>query len=259
MRTLITGASRGIGQALAFEFARQGHDVVLVARDEPRLNELAATLRLKFGIQADIVAMDLSRPGSAQYLINALEAKQLDIECLINNAGIGCLADFVDMDGETVNATMQLNMVCLTELTHHYAVRFSKLGRGKILQVASTAGFQPGPRMSVYYATKAYVISLSVALAYELKPQGVTVSILCPGPTESAFMERAHMQGSWLARGIIGLMSAEKVARKAYSGLNSNQLFIIPGIMNKILVFAAKLSPRFMSTRIVAFFHRKQV
>lgn len=259
MRTLITGASRGIGQAIAFEFARQGHDVVLVAREEPRLNELAATLRLKFDIQADSIAMDLSRPGSAQQLINSLEEKQLDIECLINNAGIGCLADFVDMDGETVNATMQLNMVCLTELTHHYAARFSKLGRGKILQVASTAGFQPGPRMSVYYATKAYVISLSVALAYELKPHGVTVSILCPGPTETDFMERAHMKGSWLARGIIGLMSAEKVARKAYSGLNNNQLFIIPGIMNKILVFAAKLSPRFMSSRIVAFFHRKQV
>lgn len=259
MKTLITGASRGIGQAIAFEFARQGHDLVLVAREESRLSEFAATLRLKFGIQADSIAMDLSRPGSAHTLVETLGNKQWDIECVINNAGIGCLADFVETDSETVNAMMQLNMVCLTELTHHYANCFSKLGRGKILQVASTAGFQPGPRMATYYATKAYVISLSQALAYELKPHGVTVSILCPGPTETAFMERAHMQGSWLARGIIGLMSAEKVARKAYSGLNNNKLFIIPGIMNKILVLAAKLSPSFMSTRIVAFFHRKQV
>lgn len=259
MRTLITGASRGIGQALAFEFARHGHDLVLVAREEHRLMQIATTLKLNYGIQADCIAMDLSRPGSALNLVEILDEKQLDIECLVNNAGMGCLADFADTNAEIVNAMIHLNMTCLTELSHHFAQRFSKLGQGKLLQVASTAGFEPGPRMAVYYATKAFVISLSQALAYELKPHGVTVSILCPGPTDTSFLERAHMQGSWLARGAIGLMRAETVAKKAYRGLMNNKLFIIPGIMNKLVVFAAKISPSFISTRLVAFFHQKQV
>ncbi|WP_126337798.1 SDR family NAD(P)-dependent oxidoreductase [Legionella spiritensis] len=256
-RTLITGSSKGIGKALAFEFAQNGHDLVLVARDERLLEQIAALIKLKYAVDVDVIAMDLSHSGSALNLVETIAERNLRIDCLVNNAGVGFWGDFTDMGSERLNSLIQLNMMCVSELTHHYAQHFKKSGGGKILQVASTAGFQPGPKMAAYYASKAYVINFSRAMAYELKEHGVTVSILCPGPTETSFLEKAGMQGTFLERGFIGLMSATKVARVAYRGLQRNKLIIIPGIINKTLAFGARVFPAMITMRIAVFLHRK--
>lgn len=257
MKTLITGASKGIGLALAYEFARNGHDLVLVARDEDRLHEVSKTLQLKYGVKVDVIAMDLSRVGSGSNLIEEVASRNHQIECLVNNAGFGYLGRYTQMSSETVNNLIQLNITCLSELTRHFARQFVTAGQGKILQVASTAGFQPGPMMAVYYASKAYVISLSQAIAYELKGTAVRLSILCPGPTNTEFMKTAHMEETHLGKGMIGIMSPETVARIAYRGLMKNKLFIIPGIMNKILASFARILPAQLLMPIVARFHKK--
>lgn len=256
MTTLITGASKGIGQALAYEFAKHGHDLVISARDQQLLEQLAGIIHTKYSVNVDIIPMDLSRVDSASNLIEAVERRGLQVDCLVNNAGIGYLGDFTSMDEKYLNELLQLNIVTLSELTRHYANQFIKSRKGKILQVASIAAFQPGPQMAAYYASKAYVTSLSQALAYELKGSGVSISILCPGPTQTNFLH-ASMEGSRLSRGNIGILSAEKVAQKAYRGLENNKLFIIPGMFNKILAYSASLSPDVIKTRIAAFLHRK--
>lgn len=257
MTILITGASKGIGHALAHEFAKHGHDLVITARDRHLLNQLAIVLRMEHSVQVDTIAIDLSRGGSALRLVGEVEAKGHQIDCLVNNAGIGYLGDFTEMSTEYLNEMMQLNMVALSELTHHYAQVFVKANKGKILQVASIAAFQPGPKMAAYYASKAYIVSLSRALAYELKETGVSLSILCPGATHTNFMQQANMDDSILAKGYLGLMSAEKVAKIAYRGLEKNKLIIIPGLLNKILAYSALIAPSALSTRIAAFFHTK--
>lgn len=254
---LITGASKGIGHALAQEFAKNGHDLVIVARDKHLLNQLAIMLKMEYGVKVDTIAIDLSRGGSALRLVEEIESRGHQIDGLVNNAGVGYLADFIEMKTEQLNELLQLNMVALSELTHHYAQLFVKAKRGKILQVTSIAAFQPGPQMAAYYASKAYVLSLSEALAYELKPHGVKLSILCPGPTKTHFMEYAHMEESAIGKGYIGLMSAEKVARIAYRGLEKNKLIIIPGFLNKFLALSARYSPVALSMRITAFLHQK--
>ncbi|WED44124.1 SDR family NAD(P)-dependent oxidoreductase [Legionella cardiaca] len=257
MATLITGASKGIGHALAFEFAKQGHDLILCARDEELLKELSLAIRATCSIHIDIISMDLSHSDSASKLIESIKDYQID--CLVNNAGIGYLGDLVSMDSLDLNKLLQLNIVTLTELTRYFAKKFVEVGKGKILQVASTAAFQPGPYMAAYYASKAYVVSFSQALAYELKDTGVRLSILCPGPTQTNFFHAAHMDNSFIANGIIGVMSAEKVAKIAYRDLKKNKLFIIPGVINKILSYAVAVSPGRLNQRITAFLHRKKI
>ncbi|HHF7374095.1 SDR family NAD(P)-dependent oxidoreductase [Legionella bozemanae] len=257
MITLITGASRGIGKALAFEFASHGHDLILTARNQNLLEELAVQIKEKYSVKISVIALDLSEPRSAADLVHQIEALNIEVDCLVNNAGIGYLGDFVSMDAEYLNALMQLNMTTLTMLTYYFAKKFVHKGKGKILQVASTAAFQPGPFMAVYYASKSYVASFSQALAYELKGTGVTLSTLCPGPTQSDFFKEAGMENSFLARGFIGIKSTEQIAKAAYQGFKKNTLFIIPGIMNKILAYSAKYTPDALNLRIAAFLHRR--
>ncbi|MCW8409651.1 SDR family oxidoreductase [Legionella sp. PATHC035] len=257
MITLITGASRGIGQALAFEFARHGHDLILTARNQHLLEELAVQIKEKYSVKVRVIALDLSSPGAAADLFKQVEALNIEIDCLVNNAGVGYLGHFVSMDAEYLNSLIQLNMTTLTMLTYYFAKKFVHKGQGKILQVASTAGFQPGPFMAAYYASKSYVVSFSEALAYELKGTGVTLSILCPGPTQSDFFKEAGMENSYLARGFIGIKSTEQIATTAYRGFKKNKLFIIPGIVNKMLACSAKFTPDALSIRITAFLHRR--
>ncbi|MFC3909654.1 SDR family NAD(P)-dependent oxidoreductase [Legionella dresdenensis] len=258
MTTLITGASKGIGQALAHEFAAHGHDVVLASRDEHSLNLLATNLRVKYGVKAEVITVDLSRPGGAMNLVESIEERGITIDCLVNNAGIGYLGDFIGISTEHLNSLLQLNVIALTELTHHYAQVFSRAKKGKILQVASVAAFQPGPRMATYYASKAYVVSMSQALAYELEGSGVGVSILCPGPTDTNFFAAANMSATRLAKGRNGMMSAEQVAKIGYREFAKNKLFIIPGFRNKLLAWGTSFVPASLSMKIVAFVHRKQ-
>ncbi|WP_454782283.1 SDR family NAD(P)-dependent oxidoreductase [Legionella sp. WA2022007384] len=257
MITLITGASRGIGRALAFEFASQGHDLILTARNQSLLEELAFQIKEKHPVEVNLIPLDLSGCTSASDLVKQIEALNLEIDCLVNNAGIGYLGDFASMDVDYLNELVQLNMATLTALTYYFVKKFIHKGRGQILQVASTAAFQPGPFMAVYYASKSYVVSFSRALAYELKGTGVTISILCPGPTQSDFFKKAGMENSFLARGLIGVQSTEQVAKVAYRGFEKNKLFIIPGLMNKILAYSAKVIPDVLSIRITAFLHGK--
>ncbi|KTC78319.1 SDR family NAD(P)-dependent oxidoreductase [Legionella brunensis] len=258
MFTLITGSSKGIGHALACEFAKQGHDLILCARDRELLEQLKQKITTVYSVEVNIIPMDLGQNNSAFNLIKAIEEKGYEINCLVNNAGIGYLGDFASMDSLYLNQMLQLNMITVSELTRYFAKKFTQVGKGKILQVSSTAAFQPGPFMAAYYASKAYVASLSQALAYELKGSGVHVSILCPGPTQTNFFDSAGMDESFLARGFLGIMTPEKVAKIAYRGLEKNKLFIIPGILNKLLAYGAAISPARVTRSITALLHGKR-
>ena len=193
---LITGASGGIGYELAKLFAKDHHNLVLVARNETRLAQVAGELQRQFGISARPIVLDLGTPGSPQALFEQMQRQDIAVNILINNAGYGKLGEFAEISVEESLGQIELNVTALTCLTRLFMVPMIKRSWGKIMNVASTAGFQPGPLMAVYYATKAYVISFSEALANELADSGITVTCLCPGPTETGFAERRQRQFS---------------------------------------------------------------
>jgi len=232
--------------------------LVLTARDEQRLHALAESLRDKHCVEVDIIAMDLSGAEGAQRLIEEVASRKHAIECLINNAGFGYLGDYQNMSSECLSQLLTLNINTLSELTRHYAKQFVENKKGKIMQVASVAAFQPGPGMAAYYASKAYVVSMSQALAYELKDTGVHISILCPGATESDFHKTAaSFNKGREAPHYAGVMSAEKVATMAYNGLQKNKLFVIPGLLNKVLTYSSSVLPTALATRVAALFNSK--
>jgi len=240
---LITGASSGIGLELARVFAREGYRLVLVARNQKRLEEIAQELR---PAEAQAIAMDLSLPGSAE----EIHGKVPKVDVLVNNAGFGVFGKFVEKGlAEELNM-MQLNMTALVTLTRLYLPAMISAGNGKIMNVASTAAFQPGPLMAIYFATKAFVLSFSEAIANELEGTGVIVSALCPGPTASDFQERAKMQNSGLVKGR-KMMDARTVAEAGYRGLMAGKTVVIPGLGNKLLTQSLRLSPRGVVTKMV--------
>ncbi len=245
---LITGASSGIGAALARLFAQNSYDLVIVARGQQALQDLADTMARQFGVAVAVLPKDLSRTGAADEIAAELQRRGLQVDVLVNNAGFATYGLFAEIDLQAELEMMQVNMVALTHLTKLLLPGMLQRHSGKILNVASTAAFQPGPLMAVYYATKAYVLSLSEALAEELRGSGVGVTALCPGPTRSGFQERANMQESRLVQGEI--MDVETVARAGYRGLMSGQRIVIPGARNKTLAFATRLLPRGLVTRI---------
>jgi short-subunit dehydrogenase len=238
---LITGASSGIGYELARLFAGDHYNLVLVARSEERLTRAADQFSDDHAISVQAIAKDLSVPGAPQEVFAALRGRTR-IDVLVNNAGVGTYGLFLDTPVATELAMMQLNMIALTQLTKLFAAEMVTRRRGKILNVASTAAFQPGPLMAAYYATKAYVLSFSEALACELAPFGVGVSVLCPGPTRTGFQRRAKMEQSRLFD--YGVMDAESVARAGYRGLMRNKRLIVPGVRNKLLAASTRLAPR---------------
>lgn len=241
-RVLITGASSGIGYELAKRFARDGHDLVLVARSRERMETIAKELGGPAGVALKAIPKDLSRPRSAQEIFEELRGESIHVGVLVNCAGFGVYGPFADTDLAAEMEMMQLNMIALTELTKLAVRPMLRKGAGRILNVASTAAFQPGPRMAVYYATKAYVLSFSEALANELAGTGVTVSTLCPGPTRSGFGRRANMGGARVYRS--GVMDAAAVADAGYRGLWKGETVIVPGLRNKLIALAARLGPR---------------
>lgn len=246
---LITGASSGIGAALARLFARDGYDLVIVARSERALSDLAAELTRLYGGRVAVLPQDLAKPGASEAVAQELGRQGLAIDVLINNAGFAIYGQFAEIDAQTELDMIQVNMVALTHLTKLLLPGMLARGRGKILNVASTAAFQPGPLMAVYYATKAYVLSLSEALAEELRGSGVSVTALCPGPTRSGFQERAQMQESRLVQGEI--MDVDTVAAAGYQALMAGQRVAIPGRQNRLLALAPRLLPRGLVTRMV--------
>ena len=247
---LITGASGGIGLQLATLFARDHYDLVLVARSEKKLEQLAEQLRMQFDVSVKILVKDLSIPSSPDEIYAELNQAAIEIDVLVNNAGFATYGFFAQTDLVAELQMMQLNMVTLTHLTKLLLPGMQQRKQGKILNIASTAAFQPGPLMAVYYASKAYVLSFSEAIANELKGSGVTVTALCPGPTASGFQSRAAMEQSKLVRGQ-KIMDVEVVAEIGYRGLMKNKTVVVPGLKNKLLAFSIRLMPRNLVTQIV--------
>ena len=244
---LITGASSGIGLDLARLFAKDGHDVILVARSEGKLREIAAGLERDFGVTAHVIVADLARPDAPRQLVDALP---VDVDVLVNNAGFGVTGPFVRTDLAKELEMIQVNVVALTHLTKLLLPPMIARRRGRVLNVASTAAFQPGPLMAVYYATKAYVLSFSEAIADELRDSGVTVTALCPGPTETGFAAVADMTTTRLFN-IAKPMSSAEVARAGYEAMKRGRRVVIPGLKNKLLTQSIRVSPRRMVTTIV--------
>lgn len=253
---LVTGASSGIGRELALQFARHGHPLVLVGRTLEPLLALKDELE-RTSISCTIIQADLTDDQSSIAIMDEISRGNRGIEFLVNNAGFGAYGNFIELDAKMQLEIIAVNVSALTSLTRLLLPGMLKRGYGRILNVASTAAFSPGPRMAVYYATKAYVLSFSHALAEELAGTGITVSALCPGPTNTRFQQRAGMQPSAnLLR--FNLMSADRVASVGYSGMMDGQRTIIPGMLNKILALGSRLVPRAVSVAVVKFFHRNR-
>ncbi len=247
---LITGASGGIGYELAKLFAQDGYNLVLVARNAQKLTQIADDFKQKYGIAAKVIAKDLAIPTSPEEIFTELQQESIKIDALVNNAGFASYGLFHEIDMTSELQMIQVNVVCLTHLTKLFLKDMVKQGSGKILNLASTAAFQPGPLMAVYYATKAYVLSFSEAIANELEGTGVTVTALCPGPTESGFQQRAAMEDSKLVSGQ-KIMDAETVAKIGYRSLLEGKTVIIPGVKNKIMAESIRFTPRKMVTKLV--------
>ena len=241
-RTLITGASTGIGRALAEVFAGHGHDLILVARSKEKLQACAIELEQTHKVKVAWFTEDLADPGGPARLHRTVSAEGLQVENLVNNAGVGLYGKFVNTDLDAELKMIQLNVTSVVELTKRFLPAMVQNERGRILNVASTAAFVPGPWMSIYYATKAFVLSFSEAIGYELSPKGVTVTTLCPGPTVSEFKVRAGSERSRLFEAFV--MDAPTVARAGYDGMMKGKTVVIPGLRNKLIPVAARLIPR---------------
>jgi short-subunit dehydrogenase len=246
---LITGASGGIGYELAKLFAHDHYNVVLVARSAPKLTQFADELQRHFGISAKAIALDLSAPPAPQFLFDQLQREGIAVDILVNNAGYGRMGRFSDLSLVDNLGQIHLNVTSLTHLTKLFLAPMLELGSGKIMNVASTAGFQPGPMMAVYYATKAYVISFSEALANELSGTGVTVTCLCPGATDTGFQGRAGTANTLLFKKVRP-MDAKTVARDGYRGLMAGKTLVISGFRNWLLAEATRFGPRKLVTAV---------
>ena len=246
---LITGASGGIGYELAKLFAKDHHNLVLVARSEAKLAQIAGELQHRFGISVKTVAVDLTKPDAPSLLFDQLQREAIAVDILVNNAGYGKLGEFAEVPVDESVGQIQLNVTALTHLTKLFLGPMRERSSGKIMNVASTAGFQPGPRMAVYYATKAYVISFSEALANELADKGITVTCLCPGPTVTDFASRAGNDKSRLFKQLRP-MDAKTVALKGYRGLMAGKTLVIPGVRNWLVTESLRISPRKVVTAV---------
>ena len=249
---LVTGASVGIGAELARELARHGHDLVLAARGVAAMEALAAELR-EAGAGVTVIAADLARPGAAAILADEIARRGLAIDVLVNNAGLGAAGRFDRGDPARIGEILQVNIVALTELTRLLLPGMVERGRGRIMLVASVAAFQPGPRMAAYFASKAYVLSLGEALAYELRGTGVSVTTLCPGATATSFFAVAGADNSAMARRLRRMMRAEDVARLGYRGLAAGRPVVITGAMNRLLALAGRFMPHRITLPVTDF------
>jgi uncharacterized protein len=254
---LITGASGGIGLELARLCAKGGHDVILVARRRDKLDEIAKYLTGMYGVRVEVIAADLADPEAPQAILGQVEQRGLGIDVLVNNAGFGDWGLFGRADLKRQLDMVQVNIVALTVLTRLVLPRMVTQRRGRILNVASTAGFAPGPLMAVYYATKAYVISFSEAIGNELQGTGITVTALCPGPTRTAFAKEAGMVQSHLFNSPT-VMEAAPVAAAGYQAMMKGRSIVIPGLPNKLLIQSIRISPRWAVRLITRWFQESR-
>jgi len=248
---LITGASKGIGRELAFIFAEKGCDLLLAARSEHELTTLKELLEEQYAVSVHTFITDLSLPEAAQQLYDAIRLLGSDVDYLVNNAGFGDYGAFADTSWERYGKMIQLNVVSLTLLTHLFITDWRGRKKGKILNVSSTAAFQPGPMMAVYFATKSFVLSLSEAVDNELKKEGITVTALCPGPTATHFGAESKMNASQLVKNV-QIADARSVALLGYRAMMKGKPVVIHGAMNKVAPFAVRFMPRRWVTRLSA-------
>ena len=246
--TLITGASTGIGYELAKLFAKDKHNLILVARNKVKLEDVRNELS-KYNVDIKILALDLSKSDDIKNIFSYVETNKVNIDTLVNNAGIGTFGDFNDIEWKKEEELIDINIKALTRLTKYFLPNMIKNKSGGILNVASTAAFASGPRMATYYASKAYVLNLTEAIHEEVKDYGIKVSCLCPGPVRTSFQRKAGINKSEKAKKY--LMDADIVARIGYEEFKKGKVIIIPGFKNKILVRSNKILPRYISRKII--------
>lgn len=252
---LITGASSGIGVDLAKELAQRGHNLVLVARRKDKLDELAAELQTK-SLRVETLSCDLTDPDALAALPEQIEALGLRVTVLVNNAGYGSAGSFAKLDGDTEARMVRLNCEAPVALTSVYVPQMVAAGEGAILNVASSAGFQPIPFQATYAATKAFMLNWSDAINAELGPKGVSVTALCPGPVETEFAQVAGLEDAFDNAPSISKVSAEEVARQAIEGLEKGRRNVIPGLAIRVAANAGRVSPRSILLPVMKRFYR---
>lgn len=253
---LITGASGGIGLELAWIHARQGDNLVLVARNKKKLDELKAEIEKQYQLSVHIIGKDLAVKDAALEVYNELKSTGIEIEYLINNAGFGHLGEFSANSWEKENQMIQLNITALTHLTKLFLPAMLERDSGRIMNVGSVASFMPGPFMAVYYATKAYVLSFSEAINAEVRGKGVTVTALCPGPTASGFQDAADMKGIKLLE-TFKMPSSKTVAEYGYKAMMKGKAVAIEGFLNRLMVASLRVSPRSLVVKVVGWMQGK--
>jgi short-subunit dehydrogenase len=241
---LVTGASSGIGAAIAKELAARGYSVALTARREERLQSLATDLTSEHGVTAEAIACDLGDPAERERLVDDLRTRGRAVEVLVNNAGFGHQADFSTSPRERMVEMVQLNVEAVVDLTSRFLTPMAERGRGTIINIASTAAFQPLPGSAVYAASKAFVLSFSEAIRTELRGSGVTVTAVCPGPVRTEFTDVAGFPGVEDRTPGAVWMSAEDVARHAVDGARGDRRVVVPGALNRASALAGQHSPR---------------
>ncbi|MDB6119687.1 MAG: hypothetical protein JWO08_3468 [Verrucomicrobiaceae bacterium] len=254
--TLVTGASSGIGMHLAHEFARHGHPLILVAPVESELETVAAHMRQAHGVNVHVIAKDLEKPESAQEIFEEVQAQGLEVQILVNNAGHGYRGKTWELPIEKDLSMIRLNIEAPLRLTKLFLPLMVQRQSGSILNTASIAGFEPGPMLNVYHSTKAFLLSWSEALAHELSDTPVTVTALCPGPTDTDFFPKADMEGA-RAFQEASLMAPQEVAKAGYEGLMERKLFVVPGAMNKALVASRRILSESAQASINAKFYEE--
>ena len=246
---LITGASSGIGLELARLFAADNSNLVLIARREERLRALAEELKSEFGVDIYVLSKDLSEKSAPKEIYDEIQKQGLVIDVVVNNAGFGARGRFAELGEEAQIDMIQVNVVALTHLTRLFLPGIIERGRGGILNVGSLAGFQPGPNLAVYYATKAYVLSFTEALAEEVKNPNIKITCLAPGPVRTEFGEKSELDDSLLFK--LSLMDSEPVVRAGYEGFRRGKVIVLPGIKQKLIPLLLRFTPRFLVRKIV--------
>jgi short-subunit dehydrogenase len=247
--TLITGGSEGIGLELAKLFAEEKNNLIIVAKNKDKLIKIKNDFETEYMVKVEVIQCDLSVNKAWKQIISFVEEKNFIVDNLINNVGIGSFGFFHEANNDFEEKLINININTLTNLTKYFINDMVKRGNGAILNVASTAAFVGGPKMALYYASKAYVLSLTEALHDEVKDLGVRVSCLCPGPVKTSFQEKSGIRKSEKAKKY--LMTANKVAKEAYLGFLKGKVIIIPGYKNKLLVLVNKLIPRAWSRKVI--------
>ncbi|MFA5783178.1 MAG: SDR family oxidoreductase [Bacteroidales bacterium] len=248
--SLVTGASNGIGLDLARLLAKDKHNLILIARSAEKLNGAKASIEKDFGVKVKIIVADLSLPDAASKLFDEIRKENIHVDILINNAGFGDYGPFVECNWQKQENMINLNILTLTKLTRLFLPAMISVKYGRILNLASVASFMPGPLMSVYYASKAFVLSFSYAIANEVKGTGVTVTALCPGPTDTGFMAAASLKESKLFKTFKPKSSLD-VALYGYQRMLKGKTLAIPGTLNKLLVTIIRFSSGKLTSSVV--------